>query len=270
MAKVKPQLKIFLSHPIIKELLEETHAPPYPQATPPTNPDLQAIQATLTELTKAVEDLKKGTTNPHKTAAPKPSKQKAAPSSPPPTRTYSVIAGSRPPNPSLVVDLAKSGLGKDSRVKPEVLCQAINKKLAAISPPQVQLAAVRWTAKGNLVITGGPAATPHTLQTAAPHISSIIPSIIPSKITSPLPQPRANVKWSKILLNSVPTGASEDRAPYTPDECHIALAETNPSYSPLSIMQKPSWVRPPSSYPQGAISSLSVAFEDPVKKAIGM
>ena len=28
-------------------------------------------------------------------------------------------------------------------------------------------------------------------------------------------------------------------------------------------MQKPSWVRPPSSYKQDAVSSLSVAFEDP-------
>ena len=28
-------------------------------------------------------------------------------------------------------------------------------------------------------------------------------------------------------------------------------------------MQKPTWVRPPSSYPHGSASSLSVAFEDP-------
>ncbi len=262
-AKVKPHLRTFLSHPIIKELLEEKRDPPSPQDIPPTSPVLKVIQASLTELTKAVEDLKKVTANSHKTVAPKPSKQRTTAPTTPSPRTYSAIARSRPPNPSLVVDLAKYGMDKDSRVKPEIMCQAINKKLAAISPPQVQLAAVRWTAKGNLVITGGPAATPHTLQTAAPHISSIIPSIIPSKITSPLPQPRANVKWSKILLNGVPTGASKDRAPYTPDECHTALAETNPSYSPLSIMQKPSWVRPPSSYTQDAISSLSVAFEDP-------
>jgi hypothetical protein len=142
-AKVKPHLRNFLLHPIIKELLEEKHDPPSPQATPPTSPDLQAIQATLTKLTKAVEDLKKVTTISHKTAAPKPSKQKAAPSLSPPTCTYSVVARSRPPNPSLVVDLAKFGLGEDSWVKLEVLCQAINKKLTTISPPQVQQAAVR-------------------------------------------------------------------------------------------------------------------------------
>ena len=61
----------------------------------------------------------------------------------------------------------------------------------------------------------------------------------------------------------MPTGASADRSPLTPDECHAALAASNPSYASLSITQKPSWVRPPSSYKPGSASSLSVAFEDP-------
>ena len=50
---------------------------------------------------------------------------------------------------------------------------------------------------------------------------------------------------------------------YSPNKCHTALAAINPSYSTLTIMQKPSWVHPPSSYKQDAVSSLSVAFEDP-------
>ena len=37
----------------------------------------------------------------------------------------------------------------------------------------------------------------------------------------------------------------------------------NPSYSTLTVMQKPSWVRPPTSYKQDTVSSLSVAFKDP-------
>ena len=110
---------------------------------------------------------------------------------------------------------------------------------------------------------GGPTSTPHSLQAAAPHISAIIPSLLPFSTTKPIPQPRANVKWSKILINGVPTGVSKDRAPYSLDKCHTALAAMNPSYSTLTIMQKPSWVRPPSSYKQDAASSLSVAFEDP-------
>ena len=173
------------------------------------------------------------------------------------------IAGSRPPNPSLVLDLAKIGTDKGNQVKLEVLCLSLNKKLGWLSLPQVQLAAIRWTAKGNLIITGSPTSTPQSLQAAAPHISAIMPSLLPHFTSTHFLQPRANVKWSKILINSVPTGASKDRAPYTPDECHAALSAINPSYSTLSIMQKPSWVRPPSSYEPDAVSSLSVAFEDP-------
>ena len=44
---------------------------------------------------------------------------------------------------------------------------------------------------------------------------------------------------------------------------HAALALENPAYASLQIMQKPSWVRPPTSYTIGSASSLVVAFEDP-------
>jgi hypothetical protein len=43
----------------------------------------------------------------------------------------------------------------------------------------------------------------------------------------------------------------------------MALTAINPTYASLQITQKPSWVRPPSSYPHGSASSLSVTFEDP-------
>ena len=260
---IREHLLKFISHPVIKEIVGDSPDPATPHNDTANNLDLQKIQDTLTSLTKAIDSLKKAPSPPNNRSAPKASKAKGVAPSPPNQRTYLAIAGSRPPNPSLVVDLDKYGIGKDDRVKPESLCQSLNEKLAAITPPQIQLVAVRWTAKGNLVVTGGPAATPQSLQTAAPHIGAIISLIIPSTCTTPIPQPRANVKWPKILLNSVPTGASKDRAPYSPDECHSALTATNPAYSSLSIMQKPSWVRPPSSYTQGTISSLSVAFEDP-------
>ena len=104
--------------------------------------------------------------------------------------------------------------------------------------------------------------TLHTLQLAAPHISASLPHILNLPSSLPPPQPRPNTKWSKILINSVPTGTTNDRSPLSPDECHLALAASNPSYASLSIMQKPSWVCPPTSYKSGSISSLSVAFED--------
>ena len=263
LTKVKPELISFISHPVIKELLEEGDAPALPRPTSSDNLELLKIQDTLSSLTKAIEGLRKANPPSNKQPAPKPSTQKGAGKSPPNPRTFSAIAGSRPPNPSLVLDLAKFGTDKGNRVKLEVLCLSLNEKLGQLSPPQVQLAAVRWTAKGNLIITGGPTSTPQSLQAAAPHISAILPSLLPHITSTHFPQPRANVKWSKILINGVPTGASKDRAPYTPDECHAVLSAINPSYSTLSIMQKPSWVRPPSSYEPDAVSSLSVAFEDP-------
>jgi hypothetical protein len=74
---------------------------------------------------------------------------------------------------------------------------------------------------------------------------------------------RANVKWSKILINSVPTGINDTRGPWTSEECHRALIAHNPSYAALKVTQKPSWVREPTTYKIGDHSSLVVAFEDP-------
>ena len=164
---------------------------------------------------------------------------------------------------TLVVDLAHLSLPVEGRPRPELICETLNKKLGEVSPPQVQLAAVRWTAKGNLIITAGPSSTPVSLLSAAPHINAILTTTLQLPSHSPFTQPRANIKWSKITINGVPTGASPSRTPYTPEEYHAALAAINPTYATLQITQKPSWVRPPSSYPHGSASSLSVAFEDP-------
>ena len=113
------------------------------------------------------------------------------------------------------------------------------------------------------MVTGGPTSTPHTLQLAAHHISTALSKSLklPSIVTIYQPQP--NVKWSKLLINSVPTSASESRPPSSPEDCHQVLAATNPSYASLTVTWKPSWVCTPSSYKPGSISSLSVAFEDP-------
>src|SRR5882672_10675804 len=74
---------------------------------------------------------------------------------------------------------------------------------------------------------------------AANHIAAIIGT----RFAKTTPKTRANVKWSKILINGVPTGKSQSREPYNPDECHQALLENNPAYVSLTIMQKPSWVK---------------------------
>ena len=58
-AKVRPHLLAFISHPIIKELIADGDAPTPPVDAPSPNLDLQKIQDSLMQLSKAVEALKK-------------------------------------------------------------------------------------------------------------------------------------------------------------------------------------------------------------------
>ena len=116
-AIVHPHLLTFLSHPIIKELASQSEPPA--QAQPPltNNLELQKIQDSLLQLAKAVEALKKGNTTTPSNKKDSAGQGKQAPSAPqkPPTRTFSAVAGTRPPNPSLLVDLAHLGITKESR-----------------------------------------------------------------------------------------------------------------------------------------------------------
>jgi len=118
-----------------------------------------------------------------------------------------------------------------------------------------------------VILTGGPTTTAQHLQQASPTIrhyltETYLTSDEPDDLPTP-PTIRPNIKWSKLLINSVPTGVSHTRKAMTPDECNTALASDNPAYAILNITQKPSWVRNPTSYSEGAVSSLVVAFEDP-------
>ena len=84
------------------------------------------------QLSKAVDALKKGNPPSHKDTKANANKAKPATPQKSPPHTYSAIARSRPPNPSLMVDLSHLGIKLEDWVKPEVLCDAINKKLISI------------------------------------------------------------------------------------------------------------------------------------------
>jgi hypothetical protein len=130
----------------------------------------------------------------------------------------------------------------------------------------VKLSAARYTRKGNLVLTAHHTTTQLQLNTVAPTLKTFMLQIYKnSDITPPTEHitTRANVKWSKVLINSVPVGINSDRGPWTPEECHRSLVAHNPSYAALQVTQKPSWVRTPSTLKENAHSSLVVAFEDP-------
>jgi hypothetical protein len=146
---------------------------------------------------------------------------------------------------------------------PAEICRTLNIQLKdKAAHTQVHISAIRWTVRGNLVITAGPNTSEHHLKTALPDIATILRLILklPSKDSF---QIRANVRWSRILLNHVPTGATSNAEVASPNQCHESLLADNPSYATLTITQRPSWVKDPSSYSAGSVSSLSFAFEDP-------
>jgi hypothetical protein len=259
-AEVTSTLNTFFSQPHISPLVDVDSTTPCPRCTSHTPPhpmdedSLKAIQSTLQGLTKAVMGLQN--------KKPPPPPKPPQPNNPRPS--YASKAMTKPTNPSLVITLSHLATQDFTRPRPVDICTTLNIALTASPHNHVHISAVRWTAKGNLVVTGGHTASEQQLQLATPIITKAFTDAY-SNAETPFSAPltRANVKWSKILINGLPTGVSNSRAAYSPDECHTALASENPSYSPLIIAQKPSWVKPPHSFTPGSSSSLVVAFEDP-------
>ena len=118
--------------------------------------------------------------------------------------------------------------------------------------------------KGNIVLTGGHSSTLQQLASTYDQISKTITTKFPTvfKHSNDL-HITANIPWSKVLINNVPTGVTNNRGPWTPKECHEALLADNPSYAALNVTQRPSWVKLPTTYGIDTSSSLVVAFEDP-------
>jgi len=116
LAKIRPHLLTFISHPTIKELIGQGNAPAQTSVNISLKLDLQKIQDSLLQLSKAVEALKKA---PPLTKMPM--QAKVSKNCLPPTHTFLAITRARPPNPSLLVDLANLGISKEGWVKLEIL-----------------------------------------------------------------------------------------------------------------------------------------------------
>ena len=144
-ALIKPHLQAFLMHPVIKDIVSQGEIPvPAPaKVAPPTTLELKQIQDTLSLLSKVVEHLTKGNPPSKHPVHSSCKKQKSGENTQHPYHTYSAVARSRPPNPSLMVDLAHREFPDGSRPQPELICDVLNKKLGEVTPLQVQLAAVR-------------------------------------------------------------------------------------------------------------------------------
>ncbi|KAF8258147.1 hypothetical protein EI94DRAFT_1815993 [Lactarius quietus] len=230
---VRQLLNTLLTNPTIAKIRGDAqpHTPSIP-SPPSLLDDVKSIKATLVALQKAITP---------SAQAGKPPQSKTpenAPSAPPP--------GQRARTPLL------------RKPSPADLCTGINWAMEASDNDQVRISATRWTARENVILTGGPNTTAHHLQQA----THTIRQHLSETYTLPPLTIRPNVKWSKLLINSVPTGVTPDNGARTPDECHAALTSDNPSYASLNITRKPTWVQDPDSYPEGAVSLLVVAFED--------
>jgi hypothetical protein len=199
--------------------------------------------------------------------SPHPPPLRAKDTAKPSLSSYANVTASRSSRANLVMDLKDIDFGgPKSQPTPAYLTEIFNDALKSSPLHQVHIAATRWTAKGNLVITGGHLTTAQQLRDCTVTLSKALSEDQSVPECDPIPYPliRPNVKWSKILINGIPTGVLSNRdEAYSPDECHEALVNENPSYATLLVTQKPNWVRPPASYTAGSSSSLVVAFEDP-------
>jgi len=171
-----------------------------------------------------------------------------------------------PARASLVISLSHSTATAHLRAQacmaPASLVTVCNDALVtAPRHANVRISTARWTPKGNLVVIGGPAMSIAQLKDATQVLTTAIQSTLKEPTTSLTSQ--ANIKWSKLLINRVPTGVDEETPAHSPAECQHVLALDNLSYGHLTITQLPSWVRSPFSYTPSSYSSLVVAFEDP-------
>jgi len=164
-----------------------------------------------------------------------------------PTSYATVATAPRlPTRASLVISLSHSTasvhLRAQASMAPALLVSVCNDALVtAPHHANVQISAARWTPKGNLVIIRGPATS--QLKDATHVLTTTIQSMLPEPTTSLASQ--ANVKWSKLLINGVPTGIDKETLAHSPAECQHVLALDNPSYGCLTITQLPSWVHSP-------------------------
>jgi hypothetical protein len=171
---VKQLLVKFSNNPLIALL---TAAPPTQKGSHSHQghaSELASIKNTLQQLSKAVDGLTKASTPSSKAA--KPSKGAAPPITNSPI-SYLAVAGARLQNASIILDLAQTPSAHAFRPRPVEICGLINDALMTSPHQQVRISAVRWTAKGNLIVIGGHNVMLNQLQLAANTIVQAFTSV---------------------------------------------------------------------------------------------
>ena len=160
-----------------------------------------------------------------------------------------------PPRPSLVLSLTHHmlllTLRTTAALTPPVLVNVYNAALSA-DPihTNVQVSTAKWSPKGNLVIFAGLDVMHNALFTTSSLLTSTISWALPDDlwISSHL-----NVKWGKVMINSVPTGITEDHpTAHFLAACWQLLINNNPSLHYLKVCQLPSWSHQPSLFLPGS------------------
>ncbi|KAH9015308.1 hypothetical protein EDB85DRAFT_2156813 [Lactarius pseudohatsudake] len=176
--------------------------------------------------------------------APVPAPAPVSRPTPPPSKPSFASMAKTPARPSLVVSLRPPVAGASYppavRRSPQEIVSHLNAVLAS-EDHQVTLSAARWTVKNNLVVTAGPDTTAHHL-TSASHLISDCLATFP--LCRPIPAPCPD--QGELQMGPPPS-----------------LLADNPTYRGLRLTQPPSWVRAPSTYTPGSVSSLVLTFEDP-------
>ena len=120
----------------------------------------------------------------------------------------------------------------------------------------VRVVGVKWTSSSNLVVrTQAP--SPHALVAALRAVIGVL-SDDHRVVADVIP----NTRWSRMTLSHVYTGKEPHSTVFNPEGIHEELTLNNPNYALLVMRQLPNWLRNPSSFTDGQISSVSFAFED--------
>jgi hypothetical protein len=247
-ANLRASFLALYTHPTFQLILGIPSQTPLtePQPSKQLQTDLNALKSSITALIKSVADLQ-----------PKVKEAKAPASNPPPSKGKPSTQGKGPTHvntptymskavaktrPSLILDLGTTS--PDKQLNSELTVD-LNSLLLDSGRADIKISATRYTKKGNLVLTAHHTTSQSQLNDSAQDIiQSVKKCYIKANISLTPPgnfiTTRANVKWSKILINSVSVGKHPDRGPWTPEECHRALIAHNPSYAALKVTQKPS------------------------------
>jgi hypothetical protein len=262
---IAPLWELFPSQPSAPDIIfaelrairAKLDSPPHPQdSNPPALPGSVA----LATLDRKIDELKEETKSSLKSFA---EAVKAPAHHPPPVNPTTKPKSKNPQPPPRGERLPQAVIRFQGRIdaknRPSFteLVPLLNTTLRNNSKfSHVKVVGVKWTPTSNLVVRAQ-APSPMVLVTALKAVQTsikndqlIIKDVIP------------NTRWSRMTLSHVYTGVEPDSSLFNPEDIHEELTLHNPTYAQLTIRQMPTWLRNPSSFKNGQISSVSLAFED--------